>query len=354
MIPILVAQVSTAGITFINTTMAGHAGADDLAGVSVGAGLFYPILASIIGLLMAGTPMMAQLLGQKKKEDLPLIVRTGLMIGLFISAVFAAGYFLFVDNLMEYLALEPAVEHIARGYLLSMVGVVTFVTLIIPLRCLTDTAGSTSVSMKLFLIAPPVNAVLDYLFIYGHFGFPRLGGIGAGVATMITYGCLLALFLAVILTTKEFMGKNIFSSFKIRRADLKEYLVVGVPSGMSIFMEMSLFSLIIVFLARYGTDTLAAYQIADNFASLVYMLPVSCSMALTILIATAAGAGDISLARRYKKAGFITAMAGALMTVSFTLFFRHSIGMVYTDDAAVAAIAAQFLIYSAGWQLFAD
>ena len=119
MIPILVAQVSTAGITFINTTMAGHAGADDLAGVSVGAGLFYPILASIIGLLMAGTPMMAQLLGQKKKEDLPLIVRTGLMIGLFISAVFAAGYFLFVDNLMEYLALEPAVEHIARGYLLS-------------------------------------------------------------------------------------------------------------------------------------------------------------------------------------------------------------------------------------------
>ena len=352
MIPILVAQVSTAGITFINTTMAGHAGADDLAGVSVGAGLFYPILASIIGLLMAGTPMMAQLLGQKKKEDLPLIVRTGLMIGLFISAVFAAGYFLFVDNLMEYLALEPAVEHIARGYLLSMVGVVTFVTLIIPLRCLTDTAGSTSVSMKLFLIAPPVNAVLDYLFIYGHFGFPRLGGIGAGVATMITYGCLLALFLAVILTTKEFMGKNIFSSFKIRRADLKEYLVVGVPSGMSIFMEMSLFSLIIVFLARYGTDTLAAYQIADNFASLVYMLPVSCSMALTILIATAAGAGDISLARRYKKAGFITAMAGALMTVSFTLFFRHSIGMVYTDDAAVAAIAAQFLIYSAGWQLF--
>ena len=130
MIPILVAQVSTAGITFINTTMAGHAGADDLAGVSVGAGLFYPILASIIGLLMAGTPMMAQLLGQKKKEDLPLIVRTGLMIGLFISAVFAAGYFLFVDNLMEYLALEPAVEHIARGYLLSMVGVVTFVTLI--------------------------------------------------------------------------------------------------------------------------------------------------------------------------------------------------------------------------------
>lgn len=133
--------------------------------------------------------------------------------------------------------------------------------------------------MKLFLIAPPVNAVLDYLFIYGHFGFPRLGGIGAGVATMITYGCLRTL-LAVILTTKEFMGKNIFSSFKIRRADLKEGPGRRCSKRHVHFHgNEPLFSLIIVFLARYGTDTLVAYQIADNFASLVYMLPVSCSMA---------------------------------------------------------------------------
>ena len=71
MLPILVAQLSTAGITFINTTMAGHAGSEDLAGVSVGAGLFYPILASIVGLLMAGTPLMAQLLGKKRRDELP-------------------------------------------------------------------------------------------------------------------------------------------------------------------------------------------------------------------------------------------------------------------------------------------
>ena len=117
-------------------------------------------------------------------------------------------------------------------------------------------------------------------------------------------------------------------------------------------MEMSLFSLIIVFLSRYGTDALAAYQIADNFASLVYMLPVSCSMALTILIATEVGAGNMEMARRYKKAGFIVALTGAAITASFTVLFRSHIGSVYTDDAAVAMIAGQFLIYSAGWQLF--
>lgn len=352
MIPILVAQVSTAGVTFINTTMAGHAGADDLAGVSVGAGLFYPLLASIIGLLMAGTPLMAQLIGRKERESLPFIVRSGMVIGLSVWALFTAAYFFFIDDLLASLALEAAVEHIARYYLMTMIGVVFFLALMIPLRCLTDTAGSTSISMKLFLLAPVINGIFNYLFIYGHGGMPALGGIGAGLATMMTYGFLLGLFLLVVMKSKDLGGRQIFASPALRSKDLREYLVVGVPSGLSIFMEMSLFSLIIVFLSRYGTDALAAYQIADNFASLVYMLPVSCSMALTILIATAVGAGDMTLARRYKKAGFVVAMGGAMMTASFTVLFRNSIGSVYTDDAAVALIAGQFLIYSAGWQLF--
>ena len=352
MIPILVAQVSTAGVTFINTTMAGHAGADDLAGVSVGAGLFYPLLASIIGLLMAGTPLMAQLIGRKERESLPFIVRSGMVIGLSVWALFTAAYFFFIDDLLASLALEAAVEHIARYYLMTMIGVVFFLALMIPLRCLTDTAGSTSISMKLFLMAPVINGIFNYLFIYGHGGMPALGGIGAGLATMMTYGFLLGLFLLVVMKSKDLGGRQIFASLALRPKDLREYLVVGVPSGLSIFMEMSLFSLIIVFLSRYGTDALAAYQIADNFASLVYMLPVSCSMALTILIATAVGAGDMTLARRYKKAGFVVAMGGAMMTASFTVLFRNSIGSVYTDDAAVALIAGQFLIYSAGWQLF--
>lgn len=352
MLPILVAQLSTAGITFINTTMAGHAGSEDLAGVSVGAGLFYPILASIVGLLMAGTPLMAQLLGKKRRDELPGIVRTGLIIGLSIFALFTLSYFLGIDALLAYMALEAEVAYIARYYLMAMIGVVFFIALVIPLRCLTDTAGSTSLSMKLFLLAPPVNGIFNYLFIYGHLGLPAMGGIGTGIATMVTYGFLFFLFLTVVMKSRGLMGKEIFTSLSIRKADLKEYLMVGVPSGMSIFMEMSLFSVIILFLAKYGTDALAAYQIADNFASLVFMIPVSCSMALTILVATAAGAGDMELVHRYKKAGLAAALMGASMTAGLTILFNESIGKVYTGDADVIAIAGQFLIYSAGWQIF--
>lgn len=352
MLPILVAQISTGGVTFINTTMAGHAGADDLAGVSVGAGLFYPLLASIVGLLMAGTPIMAQLLGEKKKEELPYVARAGLAVGGVLSLLFAAAYFLLIDDLTEFMTLEGSVAHIARYYLLCMVGVVFFVSAVIPLRCVTDTAGSTSISMKLFLAAPVINGVLNYLFIYGNFGMPALGGIGAGVSMMVTYGIILGLFLLVLVKSKTLPGKEIFSSLQLRGKDIREYLTVGVPSGLSVFMEMFLFSLIIVFLARYGTETLAAYQIADNFATMVFMVPVSCSMALTILVASSVGAGDLELGKRYKRAGFVVALIGASITASVTVIGRDFIGNIYTNDAAVAAIAANFLIYCAGWQLF--
>ena len=151
MIPILIAQISVVGMNFINTAMSGHAGPNDLAGVSVGAGLCYPPLASIVGLLMAGTPMLAQLKGRRDKKNIPIVVRTGLFLAIIIGVIFITSYFLFIDTLMNSLQLTPPVEKIARGYLLAMMGSVFFEALVIPLRALTDTIGNTSISMKLFL-----------------------------------------------------------------------------------------------------------------------------------------------------------------------------------------------------------
>ena len=147
MIPILIAQTSVVGMNFINTAMSGHAGADDLAGVSVGAGLCYPPLAASVGLLMAGTPMLAQLKGRKDRGgNIPMVVRTGLQLGLIVGLTFICSYFLFINSLMASLNLTPSVEHVARGYLLFMMGAVFFEALVIPLRALTDTIGNTAIS----------------------------------------------------------------------------------------------------------------------------------------------------------------------------------------------------------------
>ena len=351
-LPILVAQLSTMGVNFINTMMSGHAGTEDLAGVSVGSGLFYPFEAAAIGLLMAGTPIIAQLLGKGDKKSIPFVVRTGLYIAAMISLVFIVAYVLFIDSVLAGMGLENDVNRVAKFYILSMIVAVVFISLIIPFRALTDTVGRTTTSMKLFILALPLTAVFNYLFIFGNGGFPRLGGIGAGVSAAITYFIILLLYLYVLFQDKRFMGKEIFSSWSVRSPDWKEYLNVGIPSGLSVFLEMGLFGAIIIFMARFGTETLAAYQIADNFANMAYMVPLSCSMALTILVAEAVGGNHHGLAKRYAKAGILLSVGFSAIEAALTMAFKEHIGMIYTDHAEVVLIASQFLIYASCFQFF--
>ena len=351
-LPILVAQLSTMGVNFINTIMAGHAGTDDLAGVSVGAGLFYPFEAAAIGLLMAGTPIIAQLLGKGDRKSIPFVVRTGLYIAAMISFIFIAAYILLADSILAGMGLDHNVYYVAKFYILAMVAAVVFISLIIPFRALTDTVGRTTTSMKLFILALPLNAALNYLFIFGNWGFPRLGGIGAGVSAAVTYFIILMLFLYILFQDKRFMGKEIFASWSSRGSDWKEYLNVGIPSGLSVFLEMGLFGAIIIFMARFGTETLAAYQIADNFANMAYMVPLSCSMALTILVAEAAGGNNHGLAKRYAKAGILLSVGFSAVEVALTMVLKERIGMIYTDNPEVILIASQFLIYASCFQFF--
>ena len=116
-LPIVVAQLSTMGINFINTMMVGHFGVDDLAGVSVGVGLFYPFEAAVIGLLMAGTPIIGQLWGAGDTKSIPSVVRTGLYMAMLTGVIFMVGYMLFMDPVLEYMKLEPEVYHVAKYYL---------------------------------------------------------------------------------------------------------------------------------------------------------------------------------------------------------------------------------------------
>lgn len=200
MIPILIAQVSTVGMNFMDSTMSGHVSANDLAGVSIGASLFLPIQTTAMGLLTAATPMAAQLMGKKEKESIPMIIRTGLYLALLLSFLFALLYYLLIDTVLEGLSLAPAVSSIAKDYMLALVGAFLFEMLAMPLRSLTDTVGATTISMRLFLLALPVNGLLNYAFIFGKWGAPALGGVGAGIATLLTYVFLVLLFLAVILS----------------------------------------------------------------------------------------------------------------------------------------------------------
>ena len=352
MTPILIAQLSIVIINFVNTTMSGHAGTSDLAGVAIGAGIFGPLMAAIVGFLMAGSPIIAQYVGKHNVHSVPAVVRTGLYFAIIIGALCFIGYFFAIDSLLSGLSLEPEVDHIARYYLLFMIGALLVISLVIPLRLVIDIAGSASTSMKLFMLAVPCNILMNYIFMFGHFGMPRLGGIGAGIATLLTYLFVLSLFITVIMKNEEFMGKEIFSNFKQGFVDWKEYLSIGVPNGLSILMEEGLFGVILILMTKFGTETLAAYQVASNFANLLYIIPLSCSMALTIMVAMAVGARNYELARRYRRAGLAITLTCSLLTMAATVLFGRVIASAYTSEAVVIELARGFLIYAAGWQFF--
>ena len=354
MIPLWIAQVSTIGMNFMDSAMSGHVSADDLAGVSVGASLFMPVLTSSMSILSAATPMIAQLWGKREIDSIPRIVRTGLYLALVIVCLFALGYFCFIDQIMAGLQLAPRVEYIARYYMLAMVVAFFFEALVIPLRSLTDTIGSTSISMGLFLFALPVNGLFNYMFIFGKWGAPAMGGIGAGIATLLTYVFLLGLFLLVILQNRTFMGRKLFSSISCHGKDWKEYLSLGIPNGLATFMETSLFGFIIIFLTKFGTTVMAAHQAAMNFSAFIYVIPFSCSLAMTILVGIEVGAGRLDKARTFSRLGLLTTLCAAVCTITFTVTMRGWISSLYTEDLEVMALAQLFLLYCAGWQLFDD
>ncbi len=352
MVPILIAQLSTVGMNFLDTAMSGHASKVDLAGVSVGASLFLPILVATTGVLAAGTPIIAQLLGKEERASIPAVVRTGMGVGFVIALLFALLYALGIDDVLRVMQLEPDVERVAKYYLLAMVVSVFFETQVMVLRSLTDTVGGTAISMRFFLLGLPIDGLLNYMFIFGNWGAPRMGGIGAGIATALTYMILLGLFLAIVLRNEIFMGRRIFSSFRTSWANWKEFLGIGVPNGLGMFMESSLFGFIVIFMAKFGTDVLAAHQAAINFSGLIYMMPLSCSMSLTILVGIEVGAGRYDRARAFRRMGIGLALVIAAITAAVTIFCRMPIAAIYTEDGSVAKIAGIFLIYCAGWQLF--
>ena len=354
MIPILIAQASTVGMNFMDSAMSGHVSADDLAGVSVGASLFMPVQTSAMSILSAATPMIAQLLGKKKLLGIPPIVRTGLYLALVIACLFALVYYLFIDNILAGLHLTPRVEYIARFYILAMVAAFFFEALVLPLRSLTDTVGRTSISMSLFLLALPANGLFNYMFIFGKWGAPAMGGIGAGIATLLTYVFLLILFLLVILKNKQFMGRELFSSFTSYGKDWKEYMALGIPNGLATFMETSLFGFIIIFLTKFGTTVIAAHQAALNFSALIYMIPFSCSLALTILVGIEVGAKRYDKAREFSRLGLLVTLCAAVCTITFTVTMKEWISSLYTEELEVMVLAQVFLVYCAGWQLFDD
>lgn len=352
MIPILITQTAIMAMNFCDSAMSGHAGAVHLAGTAIGGNLWMPVMASLNGILLGSMPIIAHLLGRGERQNIGRVVRHTMLLATAFSLLLLVIGVLFLDRLLGTFGLEPQVHFIAKMYISAIgVGVLPFF-LSTALRALVDTSGYTGITMKIYLLALPVNAFLNYCLIFGKFGAPALGGIGAGLATGITYWLEFFIFVWVVHKLPAFAPLRIFTDkFKFDMAQLRENLSLGVPMGMAIFMEASIFGVIAIFIAKFGTVIIAAHQAAMSFTSLLYMVPLSFSMSLTIVVGVEAGARRFGEALRYSLLGIACNITVAVLLTVFVLFDREFIAGLYTSEPVIIRQTIGFLFYAMFFQV---
>ena len=352
MLPVLITQVGMFAMTFFDTVMSGNYGAADLAGVAIGSSIWTPVYTGLTGILIAITPIVSQLIGANKQKDVAHSVTQGIYLSVLLVLIVLTIGGLVLNPILNSMSLEPHVREIAHGYLVALSWGIIPLFFFSVIRSFIDALGQTRVSMMITLLALPINVFFNYVLIFGKLGFPELGGVGSGYATAITYWIVLILSLIIIMKLKPFSKFQLFKTAV--SFSLKECLTIskiGVPIGLSIFFETSIFSAVTLLMSGYNTNTIAAHQTALNFSSLLYMVPLSISMALTILVGFEVGAKRYRDAKQYSAIGTIFAVCMAFLFAIILYFFRFEIAAIYTKDTEVIRLAGNFLIFALCFQI---
>ena len=349
--PILVAQLAQMANGVIDTVMAGHVTAEDLAGVGIGSSLWMPLFLFFVGTLNALQPIISGHRGAQLLAHIMPVTWQGIYIALGSSLLMIA-LLVNVRPVLDILRLDPSTADIAQGYLNGIAWGVPAMLLLTALRGLTDGLGHTRVIMMFSLLGTAINLPLNYVFIYGKFGVPAMGGVGCGWATAI------AIWIAVLALLTYLHWSPTFQRFHLIDdwvppcwRDITRVLRLGMPIGFTIFVEVSMFSVIALFLAPLGPAVVAGHQIVLNVVSLVFMLPLSLGMALTLRVSFLLGAGAPASARLLARSALLLALGIALVYAPLLLFSRELIVQLYTHDLEVQKIAAQLLVFGAIFQI---
>ena len=352
-VPMVITQLFIMGMGFVDTVMAGRYSAQDLAGVALGGNLLWPVFMFMSGLTMALTPIVAQLRGGRRVEETGEKVRQGLWIAL-ACGIAMTGIMFVSDPLYQWLDVDPAVIDIAIAYLYACAAGLVPAMLYISLRFTAEGLARTRPPMVVAGCALLLNIPVNYMFIYGRFGAPELGGAGCGVATAVVFWFE---FIVMLFITRMSFFRQTRLTEKFTRPDpkiIREILVVGLPIGASSFVGMMVFSLIGFLIAQLGVNELAAHTIAGNLNWLTYVIPMAIGNAISIRVGFAVGARNREALRRVLATSLIAILVYAVLVTAVLIVFRHAMVSIYTTDKAVLGIAAALMLFIACYQIFDD
>lgn len=351
-LPIVIAQLLNISMGFVDTIMTGNYSAEALAAVSSCQNMVTPLIMFTAAVISAGQAITAQYTGAGKPG--PIIGRVTIN-SLAIGIVFALAmmiYSQFAPALLPFFGFERPVIELAEGYLFAFAWGIPGTIIFIVFTGFYAGIARPSITMLVSFVMLSVNIVGNYGFIYGRFGLPELGAVGAGWTSSAAAWSGTITILALTALRRE--SRSFFSlslSFRLYRSLIRQIMKIGTPSGFSIVFESTMFAVFSLLMGRFGVVVLSGSQIALNCASITFMIPLGLSFAITTNVGIYIGQDRYGQARLAGIAGYTVSIICSLISATGLFLFNHKVSAIYTQDTRVMAIAASLLIFAAIFQL---
>lgn len=361
-VPLAATQLAQMAILATDTIMLGHYSKEALAAGALGNTVFFLIWLVGCGIPMAVSPVIAHIQGEhsggkpdRDRREVRIAVRMGLWSVAITSLPLMAMLF-FTRPILIFFRQDPALAADAAIYVSALAIGLPFALGFQVLRSFSTALSHAVPPMVVLGLAILFNALADYLLIFGHFGFPRLGIVGAGFASASSNIFSFVVMLGIVLVFPALKRYHVFHRlFHAHWKIFRELFKLGMPIGITMVFEVALFNGAALAMGTFGLSALAAHQIAITIPSITFMVPLGIGLAATVRVGMAAGAGDRVAARR---AGFTAiAMASAFMCVTslVLLLWPREIATLWLpetpENADVLALAVTFLLVASAFQL---
>lgn len=347
----MLTQLGASLVGLFDSIMVGHYGTADLAAVSFSNAIFFTIMVFSMGAIMGLTPIVGQLFVQNKHEEVAGYLFNGFIFTLVLivlSTVILASAIPFLHLFGQ----EQEVIIAAKPYYtLIVISIVPFLFFCL-FRQFLEGLGNTIAAMLITIGTNLLNIFLNWIFIFGHWGFEPMGAKGAGIATLIARLLMPLLFFIVIAAKKEW---RIYLTIKssIAKDKAKELTRLGIPIGLQTLLETITFTLSFVMVGWISKESLAAHQVANQIADMTFMLALGIGAATTIRVSHQLGVGDLHAVKMASNASIHLVLLMNAIGATLMISLRNFIPKIFTNDPAVIEIAS-VLILCAGLFQFAD
>ena len=350
--PLIINNLSVAGMQFTDAVMAGQLGAESLAAVAVGGSVWFLGFAFVLGVLMAISPIASRHHGAGDEALIGRYTRQGVYLGIFLAIPIMLFAWFLAAPALAAIGIDVAFLDMTVGYvkMISLGGPGMFIFL--ALRFTTEGIGYTKPIMYTSIFALACNVFLNWVFMFGKLGAPAMGAVGCGLASGITMWIIAIILATYMVSSKRYEPLDLFSRLSpMRPSVLKEIVFLGVPIAITITAEAGLFNAVSILMGTLGPAITAAHQIALNFASTMFMIPLAVNSAITVRVGHAIGKGDLEYARFAGGFGIFVCAIFMACSATFLLLFRDAIVSVYTQDPVVKGIAISLLLMATVFQV---